>query len=130
MRIKFQYADRSEWEGDPAVVATSPDKGVIRMWAITDTGRALEFVYDDLYFVHWDAERHGWRVGSGTPKREFVIRDGQDGSETIEIPINLPASAVIRRGETVTDEAAVRFGLTDRPTARRRVAIEQGGCCS
>lgn len=128
MRIKFQYVDWTEWEGHPREAAESPDKGVIRMWAITEMGRALEFVYDDLYFVFWDAEREGWRFGSGTPKREFVIREGQDGTTTIEIPITLPAIAVIRRGQTVSDEEAIRFGLKGGRTTReqRDIPVDQG----
>ncbi len=34
MRVKFQYVDWTEWEDIPENAHLSPDKGVVRMWAI------------------------------------------------------------------------------------------------
>ncbi len=132
MLVKFQYVDWSEWSAPPERVHESPDKGVIRMYAIDDHGRQVEFVYDDFYYVY---PRNGeWVFGSGTPKREFILRPGQDGADVHELPFTLPDTAVVRKGQTVSQDEAVKFGLIDTPDQKklhekRDVAIERCSTC-
>lgn len=114
MRIRFQYTDWSEWEGDPEQAHESPDLrppdgGVVRMFGITDDGREQVFVYDDFYYLYLHPERKLWVLGSGTPKREFIIHS--DRSECLELPVKLLKGSVVRYGCTVSQEEAVKFGL-------------------
>lgn len=112
MKVKFQYTDFTEWEGHPSTAADSPDKGVVRMVVYDDFGYELQFTYDDLYYFY-EVVNGGWLFGSGSPKREFVIKPGQKGTVGNEIPIILPAGTIIRHGETVSQEDAVLFGLIE-----------------
>lgn len=108
MKVRFQYTDWSEWEGSPEDAGKSPDKGVVRMYAITDDGRQLVFVYEDFYYLHRVPE--GWLFGAGTPRRDFIYSGG-DSFDVHERPVLLPKDAVVRQGETVSQEEAVKFGL-------------------
>lgn len=110
MKVKFQFADHTEWEGHPGEAGSAPGKGVIRMWAIDNSGRRVEFVYDDFYYLYPEGEA-AWVFGSGTPKREFVLADGQEGTRARELEVTLPENAIVRLGETVSREEAVAFGL-------------------
>lgn len=145
MRVKFQYADWTEWEGPPERAHESPDPrppyegvvwtpsmkggGVIRMWAMDDFDRRIEFVYDDLYYLY--PVEGGWLFGSGVPKRDYILRPGQDGSETQVLPIELPKDAVVRYGVTIPQEEARRFGLVpvkvEPLSPKRSVTVKR--CC-
>ncbi len=111
MKIKLQYYDWSEWEGLPKDAALSPDKGVIRMWAEDDFGRKILCVYDDFYYII-PLEDGKFKVGSGTNKREFILEPGRDGAIAQE-RFQLPANAVVRLGQQVSQEEATAFGLID-----------------
>ncbi len=111
MKVKFQYTDWTEWEGPPGDAGASPDKGVVRMWGEDDFGRLVLFVYDDFYYV-CDNGDGTFRVGSGTNQREFTLVPGMDGAVPQE-KFKLPAGAVLRLGEQVTQAEAVAFGLID-----------------
>ena len=114
MKVRFQYVDFTTWEGDPADAATSPDLGVVRMYAIDDFDREVIFVYDDFYFLYpADDDTGAWIFGSGTPKREYRLTPGVDGALAELQEFNLPQGAVVRLGQTVSHEDAVAFGLTD-----------------
>lgn len=113
MKVRFQYTDFSEWEGPPEDAHESPDirppdGGIVRMFAIDDFDRTVTFVYDDFYYLY--PVDGGWLFGSGTPKREFILKAGQDGATPLET-FNLPDSAVVRHGKEVSREDAVTFGL-------------------
>lgn len=126
MRIKFQYVDWSEWEGPIEDAGQSPDcdvecpgdsddyhpKGVIRMHAITDDGRVTEFLYDDLYYIY--PENDGFVVGSGTPRRDYFFSSKNKWGLTRQRPVILPKNAVVRKGRTVSQEEALKFGLLKR----------------
>jgi hypothetical protein len=128
MNTRFQYADGTVWEGQVERTDQSPDKGVLRMWAIDDQGRMLEFVYDDFYYVY--PHDGGWVFGSGTPKRDFHFRDGRQVG-VLEMEVTLPKGAVVRLGQTVSQEDAVKFGLVDEggkkltPPRPRNVKVER-----
>ena len=109
MKVKFQYADHTEWEGPPEDAHTSPDKGVIRMIVIDDGGYELVFGYKDIYYLF--AVEEGWMFGADNPQRRFLIKPGVGGCEGTPIPFALPAGAVHRDGETVSQEEAVKLGL-------------------
>jgi len=131
MKVRFQYTDWDEWEGPPEAGHSSPDKGVVRMWAIDDFGNILAFTYDDLYYFY--PKDGGWLFGSGTPKREFILKEGQRGCTGEEVPIVLPEGAVIRHGETVSQEAAVAFGLIESVDTKtlhekRKLSVECEEC--
>ena len=131
MRVKFQYVDWTEWEGHPEQAHLSPDKGVVRMWAIDDYDNKLTFTYDDFYYLY--PVEGGWLFGSGTPKRTFVLRAGQRGCEGVELPFDLPERAVVRKGETVSQEDAVKFGLIksidEKELHLKRDIPIRKGCC-
>ncbi len=110
MKIKFQYYDWTEWEGDPSDVASSPDKGVIRMWGKTDDTEVI-CVYDDFYYVYPNGDGT-FTFGSGTNQRQFTLIPNQLGIPGQE-RFKLPASATVRLGKQVTQEEAVAFGLID-----------------
>lgn len=111
MKIEFQYVDWSRWIGDPADVADSPDKGVIRMWGIDDSDRKVIFVYDDFYYVFPNGDGT-YTVGSGTNRREFILEPGRDGAIAQE-RFKLPKDAVVRLGQQVVQTVAEDFGLID-----------------
>jgi len=75
----------------------------------TDTERVMRFRYDDVYYIYRLPE--GWVLGSGTAKRDFLFRDDYNGCDGFEIPLKLPADAVVRYGCTVSDEVAMKYGL-------------------
>lgn len=113
MKVRFQYADFTEWEGPPEEASLSPDVrppdgGIVRMYATDDSDRTVIFVYDDFYYLY--PADGGWLFGSGTPKREFILRPGQDGASPLET-FELPENAVIRYGKEVSPDDAVEFGL-------------------
>ncbi len=113
MKVRFQYTDGSEWEGAPEEANLSPDirppdGGIVRMFAVDDSDRTVTFVYDDFYYLY--PVDDGWLFGSGTPKREFILRPGQDGASPLE-PFDLPENAVVRWGKEVSRKDAVKFGL-------------------
>lgn len=129
--MRFQYTDWTVWDSSPQDAALSPDKGVVRMYALDDFGNTLEFVYEDFYYLY--PTKGGWCFGSGTPKRDFILRPGEHGSEARMIPFTLPKGAVVRHGETVSQEEAVRFGLIGSVDEKqlhpkRTVPIEYKGC--
>ena len=109
MKIHFQYEDWSEWEGDPADVASSPDLGVIRMYGEDDFGRRVVFIYDDFYYII-PLKDGQYKVGSGICKREFILVPGRDGAMSEE-RFSLPANATLRLGKQVSQEEAIAFGL-------------------
>ena len=74
-----------------------------------------------------------WRFGEAGPKREFVLRPGQDGCEGTDVPVVLPEGTIVRYGCTVSQEEAVRFGLVaavDDKTLheKRAIAVECKDC--
>lgn len=109
MKVRFQYANWTNWTGPPEKAHLSPDKGVVRMYAFDDFDNCLTFTYDDFYYLY--PVEDGWLFGSGTSKRTFILRPGQRGCEGTELPFELPKRAVVRKGETVSQEEAVKFGL-------------------
>lgn len=109
MKVRFQYTDHSEWEGPPEQAHASPDEGIVRMFAIDDYDHILTFTYQDVYYLYQVED--GWLFGACTPWREFVISPGVAGCDGKEIPFELPERAVVRHGETVSQEEAVKFGL-------------------
>lgn len=109
MKVRFQYADWTEWEGPPEEAHLSPDKGIIRMYAFDDFNNCLTFTYQDFYYLY--AKDGGWLFGGESSRREFILRPGQNGCKGTEVPFVLPEKAVLRRGETVSQEEAVKFGL-------------------
>lgn len=111
MKIKFQYYDWSEWEGDPADVHLSPDKGVIRMWGEDDFGRQILCIYDDFYYVFSNGNG-SFTIGSGTNQREFILVPQRDGAISQE-RFKLPWNAVVRLGQQVSQAEAIAFGLID-----------------
>ena len=134
MRVKFQYTDWTEWEGPPEDAHTSPDKGVVRMYAFDDFDNCLTFTYQDFYYLY--PKDGGFLFGANSPSREFILRPGQRGCEGDEVPFELPESAVVRKGETVSQEEAVKFGLIKTVDEKelhpkRNVPIKKTGCgCS
>ena len=109
MKVRYQYTDFSEWEGPPEDAHKSPDKGIVRMFAICDHDTELTFTYQDVYYLY--PVEDGWLFGACTPWREFILRPGQLGCSGDPIPFDLPERAVVRHGETVSQEDAVKFGL-------------------
>lgn len=109
MKVKFQYTDHTEWEGLPKDAHLSPDKGIVRMITTDDEGYVLNFVYQDIYYLY--PKDGGWLFGACTPWREFIIYPGVGGCDGEERPFALPDNAVIRHGETVSQEEALKFGL-------------------
>ena len=131
MQVKFQYTDWTEWEGPPERAGESPDKGVVRMYAFDDFDNCLTFTYQDFYYLY--SVEGGWLFGAESPRREFVLRPGQRGCTGDEVPFELPECAVVRRGETVSQEEAVKFGLIQSVDEKelhpkRDVPIKRG-CC-
>ncbi len=129
MKVKFQYTDWTEWEGPPADAHLSPDKGVVRMYAFDDFDNCLKFTYQDNYYLY--SVEGGWLFGGESTRREFILRPGQRGCKGEEVPFVLPERAVIRRGETVSQEEAVKFGLIKSKDAKdlhpkRNVPIKRG----
>jgi len=111
MKVRFQYTDHTEWEGPPKDAHKSPDKGIVRMYAICDYDTILTFEYQDIYYLY--PKDGGWLFGGCNPYRTFILYPGVNGSEGKEQPLVLPDSAIIRHGETVSQEEAVKFGLID-----------------
>ena len=111
MQIWIQYTDWGEWIGPPEDFHLSPDKGVVRMNGIDDFGRKVLCVYDDFYYAY-PVENGEWIVGSGTNQREFRLVPGRDGAIGQE-RFNLPAGAVVRLGQQLSQEEAIAFGLID-----------------
>ena len=139
MKVKFQYTDWTEWEGPPVQAHLSPDKGVVRMYAFDDFGNCLTFTYQDFYYLYPTVitggyKDGGWLFGANSPSREFILRPGQRGCEGDEIPFELPDHAVVRKGETVSQEEAVKFGLIKSVNEKelhpkRDVPIKKGCGC-
>jgi len=132
MRVKFQYIDWTEWEGAPEDADQSPDKGVVRMYAIDDFDNCLTFTYQDFYYLY--PKDGGFLFGGESSRREFILRPKQNGCKGVEVPFVLPKDAVLRRGETVSQEEAVKFGLIKSVDVKelhpkRHVSIERG-CCA
>ncbi len=111
MRVEFEYADKTWWKGNPDDAHLSPDKGLVRMYAYDDFEYCLTFTYQDIYYLY--PEAGGWLFGADSPKREFILMPGQMGCEGKELPFKLPPEAVIRHGETVSQEDAVFFRLIE-----------------
>ncbi len=111
VKLQFQYTDHTVWEGPPEDAHESPDKGIVRMLATDDHGYVLTFTYQDIYYLYPVEE--GWLFGACTPWREFILKPGVAGCDGIPRPFVLPESAVIRHGETVSQEEAVSFGLIE-----------------
>ena len=109
MKVKFQYTDHTEWEGPPKDAKKSPDLGIVRMIVTDDHGYVLEFVYKDIYYLY--SVKGGWMFGADNPQRRFFIKAGQAGCTGEPIPLALPKNAIVRHGETVSQEEAVAFGL-------------------
>ncbi len=132
MLVRFQYTDWTEWEGPPEQAADSPDNGVVRMFAVDDYGNVLTFTYQDFYYLY--SVDGGWLFGAASPTREFILRPGVVGCEGEEVSFELPERAVVRHGETVSQEEAVKFGLiesVDEKTLhkKRRVPIRKCKDC-
>ena len=111
MKVKFQYADWTVWEGPPEDAENSPDKGIVRMYVTDDHGYILTFDYQDIYYLY--PEDGGFLFGACNPQREFLIKPGDAGCSGEERPFALPENAIIRHGETVSQEEAVKFGLIE-----------------
>ena len=112
MKVRFQYTDHTEWEGPPEEAHESPDKGLVRMIVTDDHDYVLEFVYRDIYYLYLeDKLKKEWTFGADNPQRRFTIAPGQAGCDGRPIPLALPEGAIIRHGETVSQEEAVKFGL-------------------
>ncbi len=116
MLVRFQYTDHSEWEGPPEDAHLSPDKGIIRMYAIDEYDCTLTFTYQDIYYLYPVGD--GWLFGACTPWREFILFPGVRGCSGDERPFDLPERAVVRHGETVSQEEAVKFGLIKTVTTK------------
>lgn len=131
MRVKFQYVDWTEWEGRPEDAHTSPDKGIIHMYAFDDFDNCLTFTYQDFYYLY--PKDGGWLFGAASPWREFILRPGQLGCEGDEVAFELPESAVLRKGETVSQEEAVKFGLIktvgEKDLHPKRDVLIKRKCC-
>lgn len=133
MKVRFQYTDFTEWEGPPEEAHSSPTKGVVRMFAIDDFDYTLVFSYEDIYYLY--PKDGGWLFGADSPKREFILRPGEEGCNGKELPFRLPGEAVIRHGETVSQEKAVAFGLVkaggeEITGPKRRVTVETRKDCN
>ncbi len=132
VKLQFQYTDHTVWEGPPEDAHESPDKGVIRMVVTDDHDYVLEFVYQDIYYLYPEyGEGDGWLFGACTPWREFIIRPGVAGCDGKQRPFNLPVYAVVRHGETVSQEEAVKFGLiatVDEKVLHEKKRIEVNRC--
>lgn len=111
MKVRFQYTDHTEWEGPPEEAHLSPDKGIVRMYAIDDHDYTVTFTYQDIYYLYPVEDDGCWLFGACNPWREFILRPGQAGCNGEPRPFELPESAVVRHGETVSQEEAVKFGL-------------------
>ncbi len=112
MKIKFQYEDWSEWEGELKDAAQSPDKGVIRMFIMDDHGRTVMFIYDDFYYIiPLDGGR--FQVGSGICRRDFILEPGRDGAISQE-RFKLPENVILRLGKQVSQKEAIKFGLINK----------------
>lgn len=132
MKVKFQYADWTEWEGLPEEAHLSPNKGIIRMYAFDDFDHCLVFTYKDFYYLY--PKDGGWLFGADNPSMEFILRPGQSGCEGDAVPFILPENAVVRKGETVSQEEAVKFGLIkdvdEKELHPKRDVPIKRGCCS
>lgn len=131
MRVRFQYTDHTNWEGPPEDAHKSPDKGIVRMYAICDHDTVLTFEYQDIYYLY--PSDGGWLFGGCNPWREFILYPGVAGCDGKERPLVLPDNAVIRHGETVSQEEAVIFGLietVDEKTLHAKRRIETCKDCS
>ena len=124
MRVRFQYADWTVWEGLPEDAHLSPNPeppegGIIRMIAITDDDREIRFTYNDFYYMYETEDGTGWLFGAESPRRNFIFsKDG--GNPTVRpVPFELPKRAIIRKGVTVSQEEAVKFGLIKSVDAKR-----------
>ena len=129
MKVRFQYTDFTEWEGPPEDAHKSPDKGIVRMIAICDSGYETWFTYQDVYYVY--KVEDGWLFGGCNPWREYVLRPGVSGSNGTVRPFNLPERAIVRHGETVSQEDAVKFGLikaVDSKLLHKKRQIEVNRC--
>lgn len=129
MMVRFQYADFTEWEGVPENAHNSPDKGVIRMYATDDQGYVMQFTYHDIYYLYPVDE--GWLFGGATPWLEYVFKPGVGGCNGIPRPFELPDRAIVRHGETVSQEDAVKFGLiktVDTKVLHKKKRIEVKRC--
>ena len=140
MRVRFQYTDWTEWEGPPEDAHLSPDKGVVSMFAFDDFDNCVTFTYQDFYYLYRDYNAWGepmpdggWLFGAASERREFILRPGQRGCSGDEVPFKLPRRAVVRKGETVSQGEAVKFGLIKSVDEKelhpkRDVPIKRG-CC-
>lgn len=123
MRVRFEYADHTVWEGLPEDAELSPDPkplrsgwtyeandegagGVIRMVAICDHDTEIAFSYQDFYYLY-PLAGGSWGFGSASPTRVFVLNPDQRGADATELPFEIPADAVVRTGVTVSQEEAV-----------------------
>ncbi len=111
MKVRYQYTDFTEWEGPPEDAHLSPDKGIVRMIAICDHDTELNFSYQDVYYIY--KVKGGWLFGGCNPWREYVLKPGVCGTDGKVRPFKLPKNAVVRHGETVSQEDAVKFGLIE-----------------
>ncbi len=114
MRVRFQYADHSEWDGPPEEAHRSPNPeppagGIIRMKAVTDDAREVWFTYNDFYYLY--RVKDGWLFGAESPRQNFIFHDGVTLPTVRSVPFQLPKAAIIRKGVTVSQEEAVKFGL-------------------
>lgn len=134
MKVRFQFANGDIWEGLPEDAHLSPDPqppegavyvdaaqwaeeypdvlpeaGIIWIFAIDDFGNELKFAYQDFYYLY--SVEDGWLFGAESPKKEFILRPGQNGCEGEPVPFILPERAVVRRAVTVSPELAVHFGF-------------------
>jgi len=123
MKVKFQYTDFSEWEGSPEDAHKSPDRGIIRMIVTDDLGYVLKFTYKDIYYLY--EVEDGWLFGGCVPFMEFIIRPGVGGCSGDPKPFELPDRAIVRHGETVSQEEAVKFGLIETADAKTIREVER-----
>ena len=127
MKVRFQYADGSVWEGPPEDAHLSPDPrpkepgwvyepndqgwgGIIRMVAVDNFGREITFAYRDFYYLV-AVEDGAFEFGSGADSVKLVMHPNQDGHSMTPVTFEIPTGAVLRVGVTVDQEDAVKFGL-------------------
>lgn len=129
MLVKFQYTDFSTWEGPPEDGDKSPDKGIIRMIVTDDLGYVLKFTYKDIYYFYQVED--GWLFGGCVPFMEFIIKPNVAGCSGDPKPFELPNRAIVRHGETVSQEDAVKFGLieaVDKKTLQDKKHVKVKRC--
>ena len=103
------------------------------MYATDDHGYVMQFTYQDIYYLY--EVEDGWLFGACTPWLEYVLKPGVAGCNGEPRPFDLPERAIVRHGETVSQEDAVKFGLiktvdTKILDEKRRIKVNRCKECS